>query len=592
MRCNVGALRFVHAFTHRSLGNHAFGAWPIQRVTNASGRSCFSSDARKIGVVGRWNEDRGFGFIKPDEGDKELFVHRSSIRQGMQLSSGQAVSFEVKWNENKQQNHAVSIDDPEARGDEGMWPSVDDGALDSEKCDPARSAQVREELELRTGSSRQAVVQTKPEDDAHEESEVELKMKKLEEQISSVSQSQQAWPTSTSSFQQLEHVPIEPLKIPENASIDQRLDLLTGHVEQLRVQGQQTQSLLLQGMFAMVQQQAAQNTNLERAVLALAENLVGKGSRVADADVIAPTTDNAAPRNDVQKLASNPQGETRNPDHPREKPSEKALQSYADTQTADIAKAAVTPTEDPTEPTDSKPEISVASKGKSAPPVAQDKDSVLEKEGLRESQAATEEDSASAVKEPLGAGAETHKASCEETQQDVREASPARAEQKKPVEMQSEASPAKVERRSQSSRAVEQSEAIPAKTEQKKPVEVVHFPIHQLVGSFNDWTVHSNHEQTCGTWLTVRPSAPKIGRGLHREEFQILADGNWDKRLYPSGGTNETVVALAPGKTCQAAECTPKATGHGRNWAVDGKPGSSFLVTFDPETLVISCEQR
>eukprot|EP00930_Biecheleria_cincta_P071887 TRINITY_DN5933_c0_g1_i3.p1 TRINITY_DN5933_c0_g1~~TRINITY_DN5933_c0_g1_i3.p1 ORF type:complete len:570 (+),score=94.34 TRINITY_DN5933_c0_g1_i3:53-1762(+) len=569
MRRTVGALRFVHAFTRRSAGNHIFGAWPIQQITGRSGRFSFSSDARRTGVVGRWNEKRGFGFIKPDDGDKELFVHRSSIRQGMQLSSGQAVSFKVRWNEQKQQNHAISIDDRVAREDEGMWPSVDDGALDSEKCDPARSAQVREELELRTGSSRRVGIQTKPNDDAQEESEVEVKVKKVEEKLTSVSQSQQAWSTSASSFQQLEHMPIEPLKIPENASIDQRLDLLTGHVEQLRVQGQQMQQLLLQGMFAMVKQQAAQNANLERAVLALAENWGGKGGltqvqgRVADADVIAPATKhNAAPslsesRDDIRKSASDARGETRNPDVPREKPSEKASQSHADARMADLAEPAVTPTENLTEPVDSKPETPVASKGASPPEVAlaQEKESALEKEGLKQSQAATEEKSASAVVEPLGAGVETREASNEEIRRGIREASP-------------------------------------AKREQKKPVEVVHFPIHQLVGSFNDWTINSNHEQTCGTWVTVRPSSPKIGRGLHREEFQILANGSWDKRLFPSGGTNETVVVLTPGKTCKAAECTPKASGHGRNWAIDGKPGSSFRVTFDPETLDISCEQR
>lgn len=563
MRRNVGAMSFVHALTRRSSGFQVFGVWSIQRVTGVSGRCCFSSDARRTGVVRRWNDDRGFGFIKPDEEDKELFVHRSSVRQGMQLSSGQAVSFEVKWNEQKQQNHAISIHDPTPREDEGMWPSVDDGALDTEKCDPARSAQVREELELKTGSSRRVAVQTKPKNDAPQESEVELKMKKLEEQLTSVSQSQQAW----SSFQQLEHVPIEPLRIPEDVSTEQRLDLLTGHVEQLRVQGQQMQQLLLQGMFAMVKQQAAQSANLERAVLALAENLGANGSQTAAAAaVIAPTTEHhAAPslsetrRSAVQNLTRDSKDET--PDQPREeKPNEKVIvtnnsQSHADTQAEDLAEPAATPTEEVTKPTASNPKTVAASKNESTPQVAQEKDSMPEKEKLRESQAAKEVESAFVVSsEPLNAAAEKNEPSREETQQGVVEGSSAKAKE--------------------------------------TTTEVVNFPIHHLVGSFNDWTIHSNHEQTCGTWVTVRPSAPKIGRGLHREEFQILADGSWDKRLFPSGGTNETVVALTPGKTCKAAECTPKASGHGRNWAIDGKPGSTFRVTLDPETLIISCELK
>ena len=41
---------------------------------------------------------KGFGFITPDDGGKDLFVHHSAIQSGgdyATLSDGQAVEFEV-----------------------------------------------------------------------------------------------------------------------------------------------------------------------------------------------------------------------------------------------------------------------------------------------------------------------------------------------------------------------------------------------------------------------------------------------------------------------------------------------------------------
>ena len=49
------------------------------------------------GVVKFFNSSKGFGFIQPDDGGKDVFVHISAVeRAGMHgLDEGQKVSFEV-----------------------------------------------------------------------------------------------------------------------------------------------------------------------------------------------------------------------------------------------------------------------------------------------------------------------------------------------------------------------------------------------------------------------------------------------------------------------------------------------------------------
>ena len=49
------------------------------------------------GIVMWFNNQKGFGFIQPDDGNKDVFVHISAVeRAGMDdLKEGQKVSFDI-----------------------------------------------------------------------------------------------------------------------------------------------------------------------------------------------------------------------------------------------------------------------------------------------------------------------------------------------------------------------------------------------------------------------------------------------------------------------------------------------------------------
>jgi CspA family cold shock protein len=50
------------------------------------------------GVVKFFNESKGFGFITPDDGGRDLFVHGSTVQKGglTSLKEGERVEFVVQ----------------------------------------------------------------------------------------------------------------------------------------------------------------------------------------------------------------------------------------------------------------------------------------------------------------------------------------------------------------------------------------------------------------------------------------------------------------------------------------------------------------
>jgi len=68
---------------------------------------------RTTGVVKWFNAEKGYGFITPDDGGKDCFVHFSAIQGGgfRKLEEGQKVEFEVgQGQKGPQAENVVALD--------------------------------------------------------------------------------------------------------------------------------------------------------------------------------------------------------------------------------------------------------------------------------------------------------------------------------------------------------------------------------------------------------------------------------------------------------------------------------------------------
>ncbi|CAE8614743.1 unnamed protein product [Polarella glacialis] len=64
------------------------------------------------GVMLRWNDDKGFGFIKPDDDDgPDLFAHVSQLLDGEgSVRDGDAVRFKMEYDDRKGKDRATNVE--------------------------------------------------------------------------------------------------------------------------------------------------------------------------------------------------------------------------------------------------------------------------------------------------------------------------------------------------------------------------------------------------------------------------------------------------------------------------------------------------
>lgn len=63
-----------------------------------------------LGTVKWFNEQKGYGFIKPEQGNKDIFVHVSALNKARidHLVDGQRIEYELEMGKNGRES-AVSL---------------------------------------------------------------------------------------------------------------------------------------------------------------------------------------------------------------------------------------------------------------------------------------------------------------------------------------------------------------------------------------------------------------------------------------------------------------------------------------------------
>ena len=63
----------------------------------------------ETGRIKRWFDDRGFGFIRPDAGGSDVFLHAKALPPGTVIGEGDRLSFTIENDPRNGRPRAASV---------------------------------------------------------------------------------------------------------------------------------------------------------------------------------------------------------------------------------------------------------------------------------------------------------------------------------------------------------------------------------------------------------------------------------------------------------------------------------------------------
>ena len=64
---------------------------------------------RMTGIVAAWKAERGYGFVHPDDGDDDVFLHVTAVKEAMPPDVGDRVEFEIEPDRRSGRLRAVDV---------------------------------------------------------------------------------------------------------------------------------------------------------------------------------------------------------------------------------------------------------------------------------------------------------------------------------------------------------------------------------------------------------------------------------------------------------------------------------------------------
>lgn len=104
IRCPIGA-------QYTGLDKHRKTARPSARAVLTRCSITKRKDFMATGTVKWFNGQKGFGFIQPDDGGQDVFVHISAVeRAGLSgLAEGQKISYEIQVDRKRGKSSAENL---------------------------------------------------------------------------------------------------------------------------------------------------------------------------------------------------------------------------------------------------------------------------------------------------------------------------------------------------------------------------------------------------------------------------------------------------------------------------------------------------